>query len=92
MMKFKVVTDKPEYILEWIKSLDKFNSPSVEKIQTALLNMLNNPTKHTCLSEKELDEIFGTWDHVDHSGGAYGFIKCTANCIRKKMFIENPDC
>ena len=95
-MKFKVVTDEPQYILDWINSLYvNFENDSVKKIQTELLEMLTNPGNYRCMSKADVDKIFRPkekpWDKGT-SGGAYGYIKPTMDKIKLKMFIENPDC
>lgn len=95
MMKYRVKMGEPQYIRDWIESLDISKHPSVIKIQNDLLDMFNNPAKHTCLSKDDRDNIFkpkGKDWASGPTGGAYGFNKCTIRCIKENMFAENPNC
>ena len=91
MMMMKVIPSKPQYIRNWINSLDESEHPSVIKIKTVVLDMFENPDKHTCLSKSDIDDIFKKWSYGS-TGGAYGFNKCTIRCIKENMFVEDHNC
>lgn len=90
MMMKKVIESKPPYILEWINSLDGTGYTGAKEIQSVTLDMLNNPKDHTCLSEHDIEHIFGRWGKGT-SGGGFGEIKPIIKNIREKMFVDDKD-
>ncbi len=86
----KVIQHKPKGLRIEIEKLEgQFEIPNVKKMQEELLHMFNNPKDYTCLSQDDIDKIFGPWVNLSPKDKAHATAKRTFIKIKETMFVDD---
>lgn len=86
MMRYRVKQHEQKSLEVKIKNLLKENERT-ENIQKKLLDMYENRTNYTDLSQDEVDSVFGNW--LKETDSSLIGVKKTIVNIKKMMFEDN---
>lgn len=91
MMKQKVKQHEQKSLEVKIKNLQNENIRAKD-IQEKLLDVYENRIKYKCLSQDEVDAIFGHWDDLNETDVSLVGVKKTIIDIKEMMFDDDDEC